>query len=197
VRALLAGLLVAGVAMIGFALWASRAGEASANVAVALRGAACTLQVVAAESPGDDHLTSLEARVEYNTWPPTNGRHFVWWAPWAVYRTPVSPLQTVHNLEHGGIVIQYGNVSLAEVEAIERFYLADPDGVVVAPLPELGGRISIAAWTAPTTEASNDFGNGRLALCPRFDEVAFAAFRDAYRFRGPEPTAREALRPGR
>ena len=196
----IAGVLVAavGLALVLVVLVAAQRGDSAVDVAAALRAAGCTLRVVEADDPRP-HLTRLDARVEHNTFPPTNGPHYVFWAPWALYRTPVNQLQLVHNLEHGGIVIQIGDrVANADVSRVVSFYYDDPNALVVAPLQRLGGRISLQAWTsAPPSERSRgDFGEGRLALCTEFDKTAFAAFRDAYRLRGPEQVNPEALKPG-
>ena len=43
--------------------------------------------------------------------------------------------------------------------------------MLLAPLPKLGTKIAITAWQ-------------RLATCSRFDEKAYAAFRDAFRGTG-------------
>jgi hypothetical protein len=103
---------------------------------------------------------------------------------WNAYDEPVPELALVHNLEHGGIVVQYGaRVPRGAVSAILSWYRSDPVGLVVAPLPALGDRIALTAWT-------------RLATCRRFDAEAFGAFRDAYRFHGPERVPRRTLEPG-
>lgn len=172
--------------------------SAAPNVHEALRAAGCTLRVVAAVDPRD-HLTTLDTEVEYNTFPPTNGQHHVYWAPFGLYQTPVNQLQAVHNLEHGGIVVQYGDkVSSENLKGMDGFYFSDRNALLLAPLPELGAQIALAAWTAPppSERAKGDFGEGRLALCPRFDDDAFTAFRDAYRYRGLEAPKKENLEPG-
>jgi hypothetical protein len=137
----------------------------------------------------------------YNTFPPTNGLHYDFWLPWGLYHSPVNQLQTVHNLEHGGIVIQWGDeVADEDVAALWNFYGGDRNAMLLAPLHELDGQIALEAWTAPPRDerAPEEFGEGRLALCPRFDEDAFTAFRDTYRYRGPESwkIERALLEPG-
>ena len=90
----------------------------------------------------------------------------------------------MHNLEHGGIVIQYGSkVPAATVDQLAAFVDKDPRGMLMAPLPELGAKIALTAWT-------------HLAMCTRFDEKAYLAFRDAYRAKGPEGTPLNAMQPG-
>ena len=43
---------------------------------------------------------------------------------------------------------------------------------------------------------SRRYGMGHLAVCTRFDERAFRAFRDAYRGRSPQGFPLSADRPG-
>jgi hypothetical protein len=191
---------VGGVAVIVVVLAATHGGSSASNVTEQLHAAGCTVRVVDADDPRP-HLFTLKAKVAYNTFPPTNGLHYVYWAPWALYRAPVSQLQTVHNLEHGGIVLQYGyRVPESEKSKVRDFYFRDRNGMLVAPLRGLGAEIALEAWTAPPIQkrAKGDFGKGHVALCPRFDEEAFSAFRDAYRYHGPESRKydRALLEPG-
>jgi hypothetical protein len=53
----------------------------------------------------------------------------------------------------------------------------------VAPLPALGDKVALTAWT-------------HLATCPGFDEEAYDAFVDLYRFKGPERVPVSAMEPG-
>ena len=66
---------------------------------------------------------------------------------------------------------------------ILEWYGRSADALVVAPLPALRGEVALTAWT-------------RLATCTHFDPRAFGAFRDAYRYRGPEQLPLGALQPG-
>jgi hypothetical protein len=104
----------------------------------------------------------------------------------------------VHNLEHGGIVVQYGSeVPKETVDQIVAWYSDSPNGVVVTPLPpvadiaakapsDVDKKILLTAWT-------------HLATCSSFSEDAFTDFRDDYR--GPTGDAPEkfplaSLQPG-
>jgi hypothetical protein len=118
---------------------------------------------------------------------------------YGIYDAPINQLRSVHNLEHGGIVVQYGNgVSAGVIRQLTDFYRADPNGLVVAPLPRLGNKISMAAWTFDVARLNQRGyeGEGRLALCTKFDEGAFSKFRDEYRGHGPEPFDVATLSPG-
>jgi uncharacterized protein DUF3105 len=150
---------------------------------------------------GRQHIQKLSKGFEYNSFPPTSGPHY---PPgpkspvvWNVYDSPLDEVAVVHNLEHGGIVIQYGsNVPDSVVQQIVQWYQSSPNGIVVAPLPDdvhaprppdASEKIYLTAWTHEMT-------------CPTFDEGAFSSFRDDYR--GPSGDAPEKfplseLTPGR
>ena len=114
---------------------------------------------------------------------------------WNVYEEPLDQVSLVHNLEHGGMVIQYGSgVSDAQVQKLRDWYGKDALGLVLAPLPpsvekekpELKNEIAVTAWT-------------HLMTCSAFDEAAFDDFSD--QFRGPQGDAPEkfpieTLQPG-
>lgn len=135
-------------------------------------------------SEGRGHVSSLTATVHYKTFPPTSGTHYYAPAIWNRYAQPLVAVQQVHNLEHGGVIIQYGdNVPQATVDKLNAFYDSSPNGMLLAPLPKLGDKIALTAWT-------------RLATCGRYEETAFAAFRDAFRGRGPERFPVDQLTPG-
>jgi hypothetical protein len=184
-RMILFGLAGSGILLLGavllFLAFAPN-GSGDEELAQMIRDAGGTFQT--SESEGRSHVENLNAEVEYKTDPPTSGSHYFIPAVWGIYDRPINQLQSVHNLEHGGIVIQYGDdVPEADVRQIEAFYQDDPNGMLVAPLPRLGDQIALTAWT-------------HLAKLPRFDEEAFEAFRDAYRGKGPERFSVEDLQPG-
>ena len=164
--------------------------------AAAFTEAGCTVETF--PSQGRDHVEELEEDFEYNSFPPTTGPHHPVTVPWGPYDEPVEQVRLVHNLEHGGIAIQYGeDVPQSDVDAILAWYRDDPNGKVVAPLPDLGDEIALSTWTAPETpEGTEDAGEGVVATCPSFDERAFDTFKDRYGFRGPERFPRELLTPG-
>ena len=100
----------------------------------------------------------------------------------ASYDEPVQEIKVVHNLEHGGVIVQYGpEVSAQTLRDIVAWYRDDPNGLVVAPLPpalleekpELSDEIALTAWTY-------------LQTCKRFNDEAFSNFVDLHRGNGPE-----------
>ena len=80
------------------------------------------------------HLQNPDAPVKYNSFPPSSGPHYAQPAPWGVYPDSIKQTILVHNLEHGGIVIQYGpGISKDDIDKLQSFAQDDPYGLVVAP----------------------------------------------------------------
>lgn len=179
--------VVAGAAALVLAAGAVAAvvvvrGGGEEAVAEKLDAAGCTLKSYPEQAAR--HLASYDVKVDYNSMPPTSGPHHQRLVIWGSYAEPVVTVQTPHNLEHGGVVIHYGEgVAPGTREQLQAFYDESPNGLVMAPLPELGKRITLTAWT-------------KLATCQQFDEDGFAAFRGAYRGKGPERVPVGYLKPG-
>lgn len=176
-----ATLLVA--AVVGAAAILLRSGGGGSDEpSTAGASSACQAKTVA--SQGQVHAAALPAKYKYRSFPATSGTHDPVPAIWGSYTEPIEEFKLVHNLEHGGIVVQYGSsVSPEQRQEIDAWYQDDPYGIVVAPLPKLGQRVAATAWT-------------RLATCSGFDEEAISSFRGQYRARGPEAFPLEALAPG-
>ena len=122
----------------------------------------------------------------WNSFPPTSGRHYTQWVLWGNYTEPQPLIEEVHNLEHGGVIIQYGNkVPKSEIAKINDFWQSDSNAMLVAPLPKLGDKIALTSW-------------GQWAECTHFDQKAFAKFRSAFRYHAPESSVfpKSALEPG-
>jgi hypothetical protein len=157
-------------------------GNGSAAVAKSMTSAGCTFKTY--PNQGRTHVQSLAAKVDYHSFPPTSGPHYFQPAVWNAYDGPLVLVQEVHNLEHGGVIVQYGSrVSEATVKQLQSFYRESPNALLLAPLPKLRDRISLSAWT-------------HLATCRRFAAAAFRTFRDAYRGKEPERFPVSALTPG-
>jgi hypothetical protein len=163
-----------------------------------LVAAGCELEAVAAQ-PGR-HSLEADGFADWNTDPPTSGAHFGFDAEgqlgtviWGAYEEPLQLARVVHNLEHGGIYIFYGeDVPDATVAQLRAFYDDHERGTLLAPYPKLGDQIALGAWVSEGDEAK-----GYLAKCPAFDEKAFSAFFDAFQFKGPERFPADSLLPGR
>jgi hypothetical protein len=181
-RTILFALAGSGVVLLAaVVLFLVLARDSGPDVAAAMTAAGCTYRTFPSE--GRNHV-ALDAKVDYKTFPPTSGPHYGLPAIWDIYDRPINELQAVHNLEHGGVIIQYGDeVPQAQIDRIGQFYRDDPNGMIVAPLPGLNAQIALTAWT-------------RMSKCAAFDENAFKTFRDAYRGRGPERFSVDDLQPG-
>jgi hypothetical protein len=160
-----------------------------------LEAAGCTLQ----SYPGVSrkHITNPAARPKsWNSFPPTSGPHYFTPAVYGFYSEPVELARVLHNLEHGGVYMLYGSKTPPDtVKLLREIYDRDPRGLVVAPLPELGDKIALGAWTSPAP-GSSEIGTGHLAKCTAVDKSAFEAFLSAFRGRGPEGENLDQLQPG-
>jgi uncharacterized protein DUF3105 len=92
----------------------------------------------------------------YNTEPPTSGEH---WsstvppapAPWGIKDSMLQREVTTHNLEHGGIVIAYNNLTPAETDQLKSIVRNLLNGsyhkIVLEPYPPLGdAKIALTSW---------------------------------------------------
>lgn len=189
----LAGAIVVAAIVVGIAMAVGRGGGGAAAIK---DSQVCNLQNPA--SQGRRHVEELAKDFEYNSVPATSGQHYAQPrgpAIWNLYTDSIQQEILVHNLEHGGVVVQYGSkVSPSTVAQIEEWYANDPRGLVVAPLlpeleeaePELANKIAVTAWQ-------------HLMTCGAFDEAAFDGFLDEYRGPGgdaPEKFPLDALQPG-
>ena len=170
------------------------------NEQAAVESGGCTLESFPAVPNVPDHsdVPTLETKPDWNSNPPTSGPHYQEWAVWNFYDDEVPLVKSVHNLEHGGVVIHYGpQVPQSELEELRAFYDDDPNGILVAALPSNGDEITLSAWTAPdAATGTTDIGRGWLARCAGFDQDAFSTFVEEHRYKGPERLLPEQLAPG-
>jgi len=124
---------------------------------------------------GQTHIEPNQTHPPYNSNPPTSGWHWSQWKGPGIFTNPQVQDQLVHDLEHGFIVIQYNNLSAAEVQKLTEFVQRDRYHMILAPYPGLpaNARITLTAWT-------------KLQNCSGVDEAALRAFISAYRDQGPE-----------
>ena len=190
-------LAAAAVAVTAIAVAATRGGGGSGEVAKKLAAASCSFKTY--PDQGRAHVQSVDAKVNYNPIDKVSvfGRYSI--SPTNIFDPqalgqaggpaidggqPGTAPGEVHNLEHGGVIVQYGSkVPASTVTQLQSFYDSSPNGMLLSPLPKLGDKIALTAWT-------------HLATCGRFDESAVRAFRDAYRGKGPEHFPISALTPG-
>jgi Protein of unknown function (DUF3105) len=118
---------------------------------------------------GNEHIQSAsEPHVAYNSDPPTSGPHLPYIAPWGVHTRPIPLELQVHNLEDGGVVVQY-NCTCPELADKLRGIVGKYDKhVILAPYPGMKSRIALTAWT-------------RLDRFEEFDEKRIVKFIDTYR----------------
>jgi hypothetical protein len=193
----LAGSGLVAVVLVVLVLVASGGGGGTDpdRVRAAAQEAGCRFETTKAQTRSHS-ITSPDGSAKWNTMPPTTGPHYEVPAVWGAYDSPLQPARYVHNLEHGGIYIQYGDeVSDATVQQLRDFYDQHELGTLLAPLPSLGRQIAVAAWLTPSAEEA-DNGTAYLMKCTRFDEPAFSAFFDEFQFKGPERFPADSLLPG-
>jgi hypothetical protein len=151
------------VIAVGVGAYVLLGGEDDAY-AEALTAAGCQDQTIP-EAADNSHLAEGEEQPEYSTDPPTSGRHRPVPALWGVYDSPVGQDILVHNLEHGGLIVQYGDGVPPETRtAMVDAVLEDRDFMLITPYPALGDKIAFTMWT-------------RLVTCERFDEAVMNELR--------------------
>ena len=129
------------------------------------------------------HVAPGQPHEPYNTTPPTSGPHYAQTAPWGISSEPIPNELQVHNLEHGGVMIQYDPDAepLIRQAGLEKLIGTLPDFpcfLIVAPYPNLDHTIALTAWG--TIEYIDHKGAGELDSAPILDFV------NAHRGRGPE-----------
>ncbi len=148
------GIAVGALALVGF---------------IALREVSRPRPGEAVRSMGNQHIGPDQVgAIAYNSTPPTSGPHLGQLARWGVHSEPVPNELQVHNLEDGGVMVQYDCeecdelvVQLAGV--VQRYN----DHVILAPYPGMDHRIALTAWN-------------RIDAFDEFDEERVATFIEAY-----------------
>jgi len=189
-RAILYSFAAAGIVALAavIAFGALRGGSSSSGAKAAIisiRAAGCQFKTYP-ELPRSPHYATLTPSPppQWNSVPPTSGRHYFQPLVFGQYDQPVIEIQAVHNLEHGAMILQYGSkVPPAQVAAITTWYRKDSNALIVAPLPSLGGKVAMTAWT-------------RWSECTGFNEQAANTFRKTFRYQAPEKFPKSFLKPG-
>jgi hypothetical protein len=181
---------VAVAALLGF-VGGSR-GASPEELRTKLETAGCSFKVV----PALEGVHSIQdpggSSSRWNTNPPTSGAHYGIAAIFGIYEDELELARVVHNLEHGGVFILYGDeVPEATVDQLRAFYDDHKTGTIMAPLDRLGDEFALGAWVV-----DGDLDNGFLAKCKTFDEDAASSFLRSLQFRGPERFDPADLRPG-
>jgi hypothetical protein len=118
---------------------------------------------------GNVHIASIDSPHEpYNSDPPTSGPHLSYIAPWGVHTRPIPKELQVHNLEDGGVMVQYSCDCPDVVTKLEGIVRRYDKFVILAPYPTMKTRIALTAWT-------------RLETLDEVDEKRIVRFIDAWR----------------
>jgi hypothetical protein len=143
----------------------------------------------AVQIQGQTHIEKGTAHIAYNSTPPTSGPH---WniggeapTPWGIYKEQIPDEAQIHNLEHGGVAIQYNCRDCPElVQQIEDFYnrwtpehrlvlFQGSTKIIVGPYYTMPTRVALTAW-------------GRIDTMESWDEERAIKFIEAWRNKGPE-----------
>jgi hypothetical protein len=153
-------------------LWAGSAAAVAAVVAGVLVYRVATAQPgVSQPDQGNRHIQTLNETIPpYNSEPPTSGPHLPYIAPWGIHTEPIPRQLQVHNLEDGGVMVQYNCPDgcpdlVAKLTAIVSGHERQ---VILAPYPGMKTRIALTAWT-------------RLDAFDELDERRVRRFITAYR----------------
>jgi hypothetical protein len=144
---------VAGLIILGRALGAFDAPPAPIDVNASEFDPAGQVVGTKVDSLGNNHIPTGQ-RATYNTVPPTSGEHYsapAAPAPWGIKDTTLPNEVTTHNLEHGGIVIAYNNLTTAEVDQLKSVVRQLLSGgfpkIILEPYPELkDAKVALTAW---------------------------------------------------
>jgi hypothetical protein len=117
---------------------------------------------------GNNHIQiPTDPHIPYNSVPPTSGPHLPYIAKWGISKTPIINELQVHNLEDGGVMIQYNckncDLLIAQLEKFTVKY----NRVIVAPYPDMKTPIAVTAW-------------GRIDTMDQPDEARIERFIKAY-----------------
>lgn len=123
------------------------------------------------------HVQPGQAHEPYNSIPPTSGPHYAEEAAWGIHAEPIEDELQVHNLEHGGVLIQYkpdlDPEVVAQLAQLVRELGPTYKKLILAPYPGLDASIALTAW-------------GRIDKFERFNAERIRAFVAEYIDQGPE-----------
>ena len=160
--------------------------QAEFEVRPAAQAAGCRLRTVRG-SGTQDHTQSLDERVEYDTNPPSSGRHYLEPPQDGAYSDPPTDEQLVHGLEHGRVIVWVKPTLPADQRAdLKALFDEDTYQMFLVPRADMRYAVAASAWNGDP--APN--GRGQLLLCNEVTPEIFdalRAFRDEHRSRGPEP----------
>ena len=118
---------------------------------------------------GNEHITYPETAT-YNSTPPTSGAHYESLASWGIHSEPIPNELQVHNLEDGGVLVQYScpDGCPTTVAQLSRIVEAYGSYVILAPYRNMDRYIALTAW-------------GRMDALDEVDETRITKFIETYR----------------
>jgi hypothetical protein len=150
----------------------------TAGVALAAILAFFVIRALATPAPGEAvrtqgnaHITEAQmGQFVYSTTPPTSGPHLGSVARWGIHTEPIANELQLHNLEDGGVMVQYNcpdgcDDLVAQLSEIVARY---SEQVILAPYPDMDSTIALTAW-------------GRIDTFDGFDQERIERFIKAYR----------------
>ena len=148
-RVLGAGGAVLLVVVLGAVLFATNVfgSDKLAGMKTLVKNGTC-VETDFAKSMGRQHTTNPKTKVVYTqSDPPTSGKHYQVPPPLMIYDEPVPQWILLHALEHGNVLVQYGDkVSASDREALRAAVLSHRVHTLMAPYPKLGKRVVYTAW---------------------------------------------------
>jgi hypothetical protein len=148
-RVLGAGGAVLLVVVLGAVLFATNVfgSDKLAGMKTLVKNGTC-VETDFAKSMGRQHTTNPKTKVVYTqSDPPTSGKHYQVPPPLMIYDEPVPQWILLHALEHGNVLVQYGDkVSASDREALREAVLSHRVHTLMAPYPKLGKRVVYTAW---------------------------------------------------
>jgi Protein of unknown function (DUF3105) len=147
------------------------------DLEVAAREAGCEVELDLPDE-GNNHLSPNADAPNYKTNPPTSGDHNPVPAADGAYLDPLPPINFVHSMEHGRVLILY-DPGLPEEDqlALKGVLDEDPAGMLMFPYPDMPYEVAVTAWT-------------NMVTCDRYSVGVLDVirdFRDMTRGNGPEP----------
>ena len=151
----------------------------------AARAAECKLESTKARSR--DHTQDEAEKIEYDTNPPSSGRHYEIPADDGAFGESPGVLRLVHSLEHGRVIIWFKPGLPKDTRAnLKALFDQDNYQLILTPKEDMPYEVAATAWNAKPPP----LGMGRLLGCPRVGDRtydALRAFSAEHRGAGPEP----------
>ena len=155
--------------------------QGSQSFKAAIAAAGCKDETLEAEGAGE-HTTDPNEVIEYESEPPSIGRHYAEWPEDDIFTEAPKTSHVVHTLEHGRILVWLKPDLPEEQRAqFKALYDEDPYHVIMLPREELKEPFAVTAWVGQNT--------GHTLRCKDVNDNtwdAIRAFKDKYRDKGPE-----------